>query len=107
MFRATILPIFRSTRLCDTACGIMYPVCCRPVVWNLRYSDSYVCMYVCMYECMYVCIYIYIYNVTSSENDIIMKLQEIGREGPHWNLLTENNIKGIGCLGAKKKCKNS
>ena len=30
MFRAIILPIFRSTRLCVTACGIMYPRCCRP-----------------------------------------------------------------------------
>ena len=25
MFRALILPIFRSTRLCVTACGIMHP----------------------------------------------------------------------------------
>ena len=25
MFRAIILPIFRSTRLCVTACGIMWP----------------------------------------------------------------------------------
>jgi hypothetical protein len=32
MFRATILPIFRSTRLRDTACGIKHPVCCCPVV---------------------------------------------------------------------------
>ena len=31
MFRAIILPIFRSTRLCVTACGIMHPRCCRPV----------------------------------------------------------------------------
>ena len=30
MFRAIILPIFRSTRLCVTACGIMHPRCCRP-----------------------------------------------------------------------------
>ena len=30
MFRAIILPIFRSTRLCVTACSIMYPRCCRP-----------------------------------------------------------------------------
>jgi len=30
MFRATILPIFSSTRLCVTACGIMHPRCCRP-----------------------------------------------------------------------------
>ena len=32
MFRAIILPIFRSTRLCVTACGIMHPRCCRPVI---------------------------------------------------------------------------
>ena len=25
MFRAIITPIFRSTRLCVTACGIMHP----------------------------------------------------------------------------------
>ena len=30
MFRAIISPIFRSTRLCVTACGIMPPRCCRP-----------------------------------------------------------------------------
>ena len=32
MFRAIILPIFRSTRLCVTASGIMHRRCCRPVV---------------------------------------------------------------------------
>ena len=31
MFREIILPIFRSTGLCVTACGIMHPRCCRPV----------------------------------------------------------------------------
>ena len=30
MFREIILPIFRSTRLCVTVCGIMHPRCCRP-----------------------------------------------------------------------------
>jgi hypothetical protein len=30
MFQAIILPIFRSIRLCDTACGIMHPICGRP-----------------------------------------------------------------------------
>ena len=30
MFRAIILPIFRSTRLRVTACGIMHPRCFRP-----------------------------------------------------------------------------
>ena len=29
MFRAVILPIFKSTRLCVTACGIMHPRCCH------------------------------------------------------------------------------
>ena len=32
MFREIILPIFRSTRLCVTACGTMHPRCCRPPV---------------------------------------------------------------------------
>ena len=31
MFREIILPIFRSTRLCVTACGLMHPRCYRPV----------------------------------------------------------------------------
>ena len=31
MFRAIILPILRSTRLCVTACGIIHPRCCRSV----------------------------------------------------------------------------
>ena len=35
MFRAIILPIFRSTRLCVKACGIMHPRCCRPVAGNI------------------------------------------------------------------------
>ena len=34
MFWATISPIFRSTRLCDTTCGIMHPWCCQPVPWK-------------------------------------------------------------------------
>ena len=33
MFWAIISPIFRSTRLCVTACGIMHRRCCRPVNW--------------------------------------------------------------------------
>jgi len=28
MFRANILPIFKSTRLCITVCGIMHPWRC-------------------------------------------------------------------------------
>ena len=35
MFRAIILPIFRSTRLCVAACGIMHPRCCQPVAGNI------------------------------------------------------------------------
>ena len=31
MLREIILPIFRSTTLCVTACGIMHRRCCRPV----------------------------------------------------------------------------
>ena len=30
MFREIILPIFRSTRVCVTSCGLMHPRCCRP-----------------------------------------------------------------------------
>ena len=36
MFRAMIPPIFRSTRLCVTVCGIMHPPrCCRPPAGNI------------------------------------------------------------------------
>ena len=35
MLRAIILPIFRSTRLFVTACGLMYPRCYRPVAGNI------------------------------------------------------------------------
>ena len=43
MFREIILPIFRSTRLCVTACGVMHPPrCCRPkqqlVEWRQIHS---------------------------------------------------------------------
>ena len=40
MFRAIILPIFRSTRLCVTACGIMHPRCCRPATSCVHYTTS-------------------------------------------------------------------
>ena len=40
MFRALIPPIFRSTRLCVTACGIMHPRCCRPVVHWVHYTTK-------------------------------------------------------------------
>ena len=36
MFREIILPIFRSTRLCVTICGIMHRQCCRPVAGNIE-----------------------------------------------------------------------
>jgi len=35
MFRAIILHIFKSTRLCVTACGTMHPRCCLPVAGNI------------------------------------------------------------------------
>ena len=38
MFRAIILPIFRSTILCVTACGIMHPRCCRPGTSWVHYT---------------------------------------------------------------------
>ena len=40
MFRAIILPIFRSTRVCVTACGIMHPPCCRPATSWVHYTTS-------------------------------------------------------------------
>ena len=40
MFRVIILPIFRSTRMCVTACGIMHPRCCRPVILWVHYTTS-------------------------------------------------------------------
>ena len=38
MFREIILPIFRSTRLCVTACGTMHPRCCRLVAFIYLYQ---------------------------------------------------------------------
>ena len=35
MSREIILLIFRSTRLCVTACGIMHRRCCRPIAGNI------------------------------------------------------------------------
>jgi len=35
MFRAIILPIFKNTRLCVTARGIMHPRCCRLPTGNI------------------------------------------------------------------------
>ena len=35
MFREIILPIFKSTRLCVTVCGIMHARCCRPPAGNI------------------------------------------------------------------------
>jgi len=34
MFRAKISPIFRSTGLCVTACGIIHPRCYRPALYR-------------------------------------------------------------------------
>jgi len=38
MFRAMISPIFRSIRLCVTACGIMHPRCCRSATSWVHYT---------------------------------------------------------------------
>ena len=40
MFREIILPIFRSTRLCVTASGIMHTRCCRPATSWVHYTTS-------------------------------------------------------------------
>ena len=40
MFRAIILTIFKSSRLCVTACGIMHPRCCRPATSWVHYTTS-------------------------------------------------------------------
>jgi len=40
MFRSIILPIFRSARLCVTACGIMHPQCCRQATSWVHYTTS-------------------------------------------------------------------
>ena len=40
MFREIILPIFRSTTLCVTACGIMHPRCCRPATSWVHYTTN-------------------------------------------------------------------
>ena len=40
MFRAIVLPIFKSTRLCVTACGIMNPRCCRLATSWVHYTTS-------------------------------------------------------------------
>jgi len=40
MFREIILLIFRSTRLCVTACGTMHPRCCRPAASWVYYTTS-------------------------------------------------------------------
>ena len=40
MFRAIISPIFRSIRLCVTACVIMHPRCCWPATSWVHYTTS-------------------------------------------------------------------
>ena len=40
MFRAMITPIFRSAKLCVTACGVMHPRCCRPALQWAHYTTS-------------------------------------------------------------------
>ena len=41
MFRAFILPIFRSARLCVAACGIMHPRLYRPATSWVQYTTSW------------------------------------------------------------------
>ena len=41
MFRAMIAPIFRSTRLCITTCGIIHPRCCQPATSWVHYTTSF------------------------------------------------------------------
>ena len=40
MFRAIIFPIFRSTRLFVTACGITHTRCCRPATSCVHYTTN-------------------------------------------------------------------
>jgi len=40
MFRATILPIFRSIRLCNTVYGMLYPIRCRWVIGDVTRSPT-------------------------------------------------------------------
>ena len=41
MFREIILPIFRSTRLCVTVCGIMHRRACRwPATSSVHYTTN-------------------------------------------------------------------
>ena len=40
MFRAIILPIFRSARLCVTVCGIMHPRRCQSATSWVHYTTS-------------------------------------------------------------------
>jgi len=40
MFRETILPIFKSIRLCITACGMIHPIRCWSVIWWWKNGSS-------------------------------------------------------------------
>ena len=40
MFRAIILPFFRSTRQCVTAFGIMHQLCYQPATSSVHYTTS-------------------------------------------------------------------
>jgi hypothetical protein len=41
MFRATILPIIRSIRLCNAACGMEHAMSCRLVAWERRNQSKF------------------------------------------------------------------
>ena len=57
MFREIILPIFRSTRLCVTACGIMHPRCLPTTGRQQRgwLSILFIFFYICLY--IYILLY--------------------------------------------------
>jgi len=52
MFRATIMPPFRSIRLYTTACGMLYPIRCRSVITDqqrIGYNISQAVVYSLMF----------------------------------------------------------
>ena len=84
MFRAIILPIFRSTRLCVTACGIMHPRYCRPATGRQNTCPKHVelngiinkplslHLVVCLYY-----LYIIIYFLRLAEQSQFIPLQNV------------------------------
>ena len=96
MFRAFILPILRSTRLCVKACGIMHPRCCRPVVWKRRNSASRLPAGIAMgallinrYCCIKLVVYIIYINDTRSRkyHTFICRLVRESNSSPSFSLV--------------------